>query len=98
MLKRTAIKKSRSKPRAGRVKGKAMTALREKSWNEHDSICRFCNLPVSEEEGHLAHIKGKRNHGDVPENVTPAHWKCHLDSHSGTVNGKFQHEKVRPHA
>lgn len=93
-MKRSGIKKSRSKPRAGRVKGKAMKALREESYEQRNGMCIFCGTKVVFEQMELAHIKAKRIYGDSLENVGPSHAMCHYDSH----NPKACPPKVRTDA
>lgn len=83
MLKRSPIKRSRSKPRPGRVTGKAMTQLREAVWARDCGLCCFCGLPVDFETGQMAHLRGKRMWGDDIDNVRgPSHARCHGESHS----------------
>lgn len=71
-IKRTPIKKVRSKPRPGRVKGKAMESLRREVFERDGYRCQHevrhsdakigavwsvkCLLPVTWESGHLAHV------------------------------------------
>lgn len=77
------MKRSRSKPRPGRVKGEDMTALREAVWARDGGLCCFCGLPVDFERGEMAHLRGKRMWGDGIENIRgPAHKSCHQDSHA----------------
>lgn len=78
---RTPIKKARSKPRPGRVKGKGMDALRAAAWAKYEGVCGFCGEPCDPENWQLAHKGAKRRHGDSVKNTMPAHFGCHDISH-----------------
>lgn len=104
-MKRTAIKKSRGKPRPGRLKGEQLGYLRADCMLRDGGLCQTCGETVTDfvpdwhdRKYHMAHIKAKRIGLDTLDNVKTLCGSCHRDSHSCTVNGKFQHEKVRPHA
>jgi 5-methylcytosine-specific restriction endonuclease McrA len=80
--------KPRSKPRPGRLKGKAIGSLREQCWERDKGICGGgrsyrgkplgCGLPVDPNNWHMAHLKGKRMGGDNLNNVVVCHMVCHL--------------------
>lgn len=80
-LKRSAVRKRRTKVRPGRIRGKEMSELRQGSWEERGALCFYCRLPCSEVLGELAHIRGKRMWGDTKENTAPAHKECHRKFH-----------------
>jgi len=84
---RTRIR-PRSKPRPGRLKGDDLTALRDACFDYHKGICGGgktdrhgkplgCGQPCNPLAWEMAHIRGKRNFGDKPENVVPKHPICH---------------------
>jgi 5-methylcytosine-specific restriction endonuclease McrA len=81
-LKRTWVKRYRSRPRKGRLRGEEMSALRKESWEGRGSLCFYCGKPCSEISGELAHIRGKRMWGDTKENTAPAHKECHRRFHA----------------
>lgn len=80
------------KPGITRVKGKNMEALRVACFLRDRGRCKQCvrrlalteldanwDLPVM----HLAHIQGKRNHGDILTNVRALCPECHALEHAG---------------
>ena len=81
-LKRTWVKRYRSKPRRGRLRGKQMSALWEAAWERDEGVCQRCLLPVLPEEGVLSHRKGKRMWGDHLDNVQIEHDACHKRFHA----------------
>jgi 5-methylcytosine-specific restriction endonuclease McrA len=100
MRPKKGIRKSRSKPRPGRLKGKAMKALRLACFERDGYRCQAehslfeswefivkCLRPVTWESGHLAHIGAKRRHGDSLENVRTLCAECHLIEHQYGKSG-----------
>ena len=81
-MKRTPIRKSRSKARPGRMKGEAMTRLRLAAYVRDNGLCSECGKLLGWDNCHLAHIKSKRRHGDSLENVRILCIPCHLREHS----------------
>lgn len=79
MIKRTPIRKVRSKPRPGRLKGEDMEALRREVFERDGYLCqhmkvvmidwklgklyKMCREPVSWESGHLAHVVSRGRGG-----------------------------------
>lgn len=83
LKRKTWMQKVRKEPRAGRVKGEDMTALREAVWARDSGLCCFCGKPVDFLRGEMSHLRGKRMWGDGIENVRgPAHQSCHHASHN----------------
>ena len=95
MLKRTPIRKKRSKPRRGRLKGDDMTALRKYVFIRDKFHCQhvlrrdesgepivICGKEVTWETGHLAHIQARRRGGDSPENTYCCCAEHHLLYHA----------------
>jgi 5-methylcytosine-specific restriction endonuclease McrA len=83
---KTPVKKYRSKPRPGRVKGKKMAALRSEVFTRDGESCTRCGKFVGQ-EGHLAHKKAKRRHGDSPENTHVLCADCHRLEHQYGPSG-----------
>jgi 5-methylcytosine-specific restriction endonuclease McrA len=88
-LKRSPIKKKRSKPRPGRLEGKEMDDLREIVFTRDMGICQNCgrkiifNAPHEHDDSfHLAHTKGKRMWGDSPETTRAECGRCHRTFHN----------------
>ena len=75
------IKKVRSKPRPGRVRGKAMGAMRSEVFKRDGDCCTNCGAFVPK-TGHLAHKRSKRMFGDSPENTCVECPKCHGEYHA----------------
>lgn len=80
------------KPGIKRVRGQKMEALRVACFLRDRGRCKQCvrrlaltgldanwDLPVM----HLAHIQGKRNHGDLLTNVRALCPECHALEHAG---------------
>lgn len=89
MIKRTPIRKVRSKPRPGRVKGKELEALRLSCWVRDNGECQKCghftipSAPVESDFAyHMAHKRGKCMHGDSLDNVEVNCGKCHRQFHA----------------
>jgi 5-methylcytosine-specific restriction endonuclease McrA len=79
-------RKRRSKARPGRVKGKKMAELRSKVFTRDAESCTRCGKFVGQ-EGHLAHKKAKRRHGDSPENTHVLCADCHRLEHQYGPSG-----------
>jgi 5-methylcytosine-specific restriction endonuclease McrA len=84
------VKKVRSKPRPGRIKGKDLQAQRIRIFERDKGLCHDCGIPVlfnAPEEWdnsfHRAHLRGKRNFGDDDSNVKTSCGKCHRAHHAG---------------
>ena len=82
--------KPRSKPRPGRLKGKDLEALRVACYLRDSGMCQECGCETfymaSREHWaayHMAHIRGKRMHGDSLENVRVLCGSCHRAEHAG---------------
>lgn len=87
---RKPIRKQRSKPRPGRVKGKDLKAQRLRIFERDKGICQDCGREVlfnaPEEWGnsfHRAHIRGKRMWQDGDDNVKTSCGGCHRKHHTG---------------
>jgi len=79
MIKRSPIRKVRSKPRPGRLKGAAMEKLRRDCFERDGYLCqhmrviaidwklgklyRKCKNPVTWENGHMAHVVSRGRGG-----------------------------------
>ena len=88
-IKRTAIKKARSKPRPGRLEGDDLEALRLACWERDKGHCQECgwltvyDLPQEWSTSyHMAHIQAKRRGGDSLANVRVLCGSCHRKSHA----------------
>jgi 5-methylcytosine-specific restriction endonuclease McrA len=84
------IRKARSKPRPGRIKGKALQDQRWRIFLRDEGTCQDCGIKVifnAPEEWdnsfHRAHIRGKRNFGDDDSNVKTSCGGCHRAHHRG---------------
>lgn len=91
-MKRSPIRKRRSKPRPGRLKGDAMTALRLFVFTRDKFRCQhvlrrdkegqpvaICGKEVTWETGHLAHIVSRARGGpDHPDNCVCKCSDCHI--------------------
>jgi 5-methylcytosine-specific restriction endonuclease McrA len=96
MIRRTPIKRggpSRKKrpgpPRAGRLKGDDLEALRDATYERDKGVCRSCGtqtikeLPYTEPNSfHMAHIQAKRRVGDNLANTATECGSCHRDYHN----------------
>lgn len=74
---RVRVRRSR-KVRPGRLKGKALSALRAACFDRDGGICVGCGFPVDPSHWHMAHVRGKRMWGDSLDNVKTMHPYCHL--------------------
>jgi 5-methylcytosine-specific restriction endonuclease McrA len=97
-MKRTRVKKVRSKPRAGRLKGAALEQLRRDCFERDGYRCQgfihsecglwfTCRKLVTWESGHMAHIGAKRRHGDSLDNVRTLCAECHRIEHAYGPSG-----------
>ena len=91
-IRRTPLKKRRTKPRPGRVTGKAMEALRRACFERDGYRCQHqafiadtnclharCMRLVTWDNGHMAHIKSRGAGGkDELSNVTTKCPDCHV--------------------
>lgn len=82
------IRSRRTKPRPGRLKGDDLDDLRVACY-ERDTLCDECdqytifNAPHEWSNSfHMAHIQGKRMHGDSLENVRTLCGDCHRKEHN----------------
>jgi len=87
--KRSPIRKVRSKPRHGRLKGDDMEELRQAVYARDVGHCQRCGIITifgAPEEWdnsfHLAHRKGKRMWGDSLETTEVNCGKCHRRFHA----------------
>lgn len=83
------IKSTRTKPRPGRLQGEALDVLRVACYERDGSRCNNCsrltNFDAPHEaidSFHMAHVKGKRMHGDSLDNVRVECGDCHRKYHS----------------
>jgi 5-methylcytosine-specific restriction endonuclease McrA len=81
MRPKKGIRKSRSKPRPGRKKGKAMAAMRAEVFERDGECCTRCGRFVGQ-DGHLAHKRAKRRHGDSADNAHVLCPDCHRLEHA----------------
>lgn len=88
-MKRTPIRKRRSKPRRGRLKGEALERLRAECFVRDNFRCRECGILVNpwasllaDDRAHMAHIQAKRRGGDSLENVRTLCGRCHRLEHA----------------
>lgn len=88
-MKRSPIRKVRKKPRPGRLKGKALEALRLACFRRDSYTCLQCHtwvylyLPHEHDvSAHMAHIKAKRIGLDTLSNVRTLCGKCHRLEHA----------------
>ena len=77
-MKRSPLRKSRSKPRPGRLKGDDMDALRLLAFVRDEGCCVTCGKMLDPLEFHLAHKRGKRMWGDSLDNVHCKCFDCHI--------------------
>lgn len=99
---RKPIRKVRSKPRPGRLKGKDLAMLRIDCFARDKAICQDCGCVVIFDAPHtwpnsfhMAHIKAKRIGGDNLDNVRTLCGTDHRNEHAGG-NGKPCPKKIRP--
>lgn len=89
-IKRSPIRKVRTKPRRGQPTKAEKAAIREQVYLESGGRCELnispeCIVGVLPKEGsspwdhwHLVHIKSKRVYGWSRDNLCGGCWKCHL--------------------
>lgn len=90
------MKRRRKTPRPGRMTPEQLDALRAERWLLDSGRCHECgkdtifNAPQEWDNSfHLAHVRGKRMHGDSIENTQTECGKCHRDFHQyGPSRGK----------
>lgn len=87
-IKRTAVKKKRSKPRPGRLQGKKLYDLRWACYNRDKGLCQKCGVlthwmqdELAPDLYHMSHIKAKRIGLDTLENVEVLCGACHRQFH-----------------
>jgi 5-methylcytosine-specific restriction endonuclease McrA len=88
-MKRSPMKKVRSKPRPGRLKGSDLAILRLECWIRDNGKCTNCGCQtifdapeIWNQSYHMAHIKAKRIGGDSLENVRTLCGQCHRTEHA----------------
>lgn len=88
-IKRTAVKKARSKPRPGRLKGDDLKMLRLACYDRDRGRCVACWVlvdprlsPEADKSFHMAHRRGKRNFGDHIDQVETNCGACHRKFHN----------------
>jgi hypothetical protein len=89
MIRRTPIRKVRSKPRRGRLKGQALLELRADCYRRDFGICQKCGRATdwdasqeSDNAYHMAHRRGKRMWGDHLDQVEVECGACHRKFHA----------------
>jgi 5-methylcytosine-specific restriction endonuclease McrA len=89
VIKRSPIRKVRSKPRRGRLKGAALIKLRDDCFLRDAGICQKCgnqtdpDAPHENDNAyHMAHRKGKRMWGDHLDQVEVECGACHRKFHA----------------
>ena len=95
-LKRSPIKKSRTKPRPGRLEGNDLAQLRADCYRRDHGICQKCGRMTdweadqeSDNSFHMAHRRGKRMWGDHINQVEVECGGCHRKFHNlGAVDAK----------
>jgi 5-methylcytosine-specific restriction endonuclease McrA len=87
MRPKKGIRKSRSKPRPGRLRGKALEQLRRDCFERDRYACQECGIFVYWATAHMAHIKAKRIGLDTLENVRTLCAECHLIEHQYGKSG-----------
>ena len=88
MIRRTPIRKVRSKLRRGRLKGSDLELLRVDCFLRDKGICQNCGKGTvfdldqeCDDAFHMAHIRNKRMFGDNLDNVQTECGKCHRSYH-----------------
>jgi hypothetical protein len=102
MIKRSPIRKVRSKPRRGQPTKAEKEVIRDQVYLESEGKCELRNNPkciqgVLPKDGetpwdhwHLVHLKSKRVHGWGRDNLCGGCWVCHLIGlHTQGGNGKI---------
>jgi 5-methylcytosine-specific restriction endonuclease McrA len=82
-------KKRPGPPRAGRLEGEELDALRAACFQRDNFTCTYCNLTVYSDlphedpaSAHMAHIQAKRRGGDNLSNVQTECGACHRAYHN----------------
>lgn len=82
------MKRSRYKPRPGRLKGDDMSDLRDEAYARDKGCCVACGRilnplapKITDDSFHLAHRRNKRMHGDHIDQVDCQCGKCHREEH-----------------
>lgn len=88
-IKRSPVVTRRTKPRPGRLEGNDLEALRLACWKRDKGLCHNCGKPtlldiphVYADSFHMAHVKGKRMHGDSLPQVRTECGACHRNYHN----------------
>lgn len=102
MLKRSPVRKVRTKPRRGQPTKEEKTAIRNQVYEESGGKCEIRKHPLCSgdrilpsvgdvfERWHLVHLKGKRVYGWGRDNLCGGCAYCHLISlHLEGGNGKI---------
>lgn len=91
------MKRSRTKPRPGRMTAEELDALRAECWLRDGGKCQECgndtlfNAPIEWDNSfHMAHIKNKRMYGDHIDNVQTECGRHHREYHA------FGPSRVKP--
>ena len=94
------IRSRRTKPRPGRLQSEELAALRRACFDRDKGVCQECGIDTWFDHHHLlsrsfhmAHIKGKRMHGDSLDNVRTLCGGCHRKEHQW---GKSMQKPVPP--
>ena len=80
-IQRTRVKKYRSKPRPGRLKGEDLVQLRRQCFERDNYGCTVCGVRIDWDTGEMAHRGAKRRYGDSLANVTTKCFQCHRIEH-----------------
>jgi 5-methylcytosine-specific restriction endonuclease McrA len=88
-IKRSPVRKRRTKPRPGRLKGEELDGLRTDCFRRDHGICQRCEkktnpgLPQEHDDSyHMAHRTAKAKGGDNLDNVQVECGGCHRKWHS----------------
>lgn len=74
-IQRTRVRTRRTKARRGRLKGEDIARLRAACFDRDGFRCVDCG---SIRDLQMAHIRGKRRHGDSLSNVRTKCFECHI--------------------
>jgi hypothetical protein len=85
------IRSKRTKPRPGRLQGKALSTLRMECWVRDGGRCVKCYTKLHYEPRYdgdpnaydMAHKRNRRMYGDSIGNVQAECHSCHMKGHSG---------------
>lgn len=88
-IKRSPVRKKRSKPRPGRVEGDDLQAQRRRIFDRDKGLCQKCGIKVIfnapdewDNSFHRAHFRNKRMWGDDDSNMRTLCGKCHRTEHN----------------